>query len=57
MEYIALKTFGGQVSGKRGKPLTIKDKEIAKDLLNAGYIKPLKPIKRNAKVKGKETAG
>ena len=56
MEYIALKTFGGQVSGKRGKPLTIKDETIAKDLLNAGYIKPLKPIKRNAKAKGKETA-
>lgn len=56
MEFKVLKSFAGPViSAKRGKIINLTDKEAIKDFLNAGYIRPVKQEKSNAKVKGKET--
>ena len=41
MSYKALKSFSGVVSMKRGEVKDIKDQEIVKDLLRAGYIEDL----------------
>lgn len=38
MAYKALKSFSGLVSMRRGEERDIKDQEIVKDLLRAGYI-------------------
>ena len=38
-QYEALKSFGGKVSATKGRPVEIKDKAVAQDLLDAGYIK------------------
>lgn len=38
MDYRALKNFVGVLSMRKGEVKDIKDQEIAKDLLNAGYI-------------------
>lgn len=37
--------FSGIISMKKGEVKEIKDKKIAKDLLNAGYIEEVKPVK------------
>lgn len=38
-QYEALRSFGGKVSGTKGRPVEITDKKVAEDLLEAGYIK------------------
>lgn len=38
MAYKALKSFSGIVSMKKGETKEIKDQEVVKDLLQAGYI-------------------
>lgn len=38
MAYKALKSFSGIVSMRRGEEKDIKDQEVVKDLLRAGYI-------------------
>lgn len=48
--YKALKSFAGAVSMRKGEVKEINDKEIAKDLLNAGYIEEVKPAKKEKKV-------
>lgn len=37
--------FSGIISMKKGEVKEIKDKNIAKDLLKAGYIEEVKPVK------------
>lgn len=55
MEYEVLISFAGpEVFGARGKIIVIKDKALAKDFLDAGYIRPVKPVKQNTRAKGKE---
>ena len=44
--YKALKPFAGKVSMRKGEVKEINDKEIVKDLLNAGYIEEVKPEKK-----------
>ena len=44
--YKALKSFAGKVSMRKGEVKAINDKEIVKDLLNAGYIEEVKPEKK-----------
>lgn len=39
--YKALVTFSGLVSACKGKTINIENQEIAKDLLDAGYIEPV----------------
>lgn len=48
--YKALKSFAGAVSMRKGEVKEINDKEIVKDLLNAGYIEEVKPAKKEKKV-------
>lgn len=48
--YKALKSFAGVVSMRKGDVKEINDKEIVKDLLNAGYIEEVKPVKKQKKV-------
>lgn len=48
--YKALKSFAGKVSMRKGDVKEINDKEIVKDLLNAGYIEEVKPAKKEKKV-------
>ena len=44
--YKALVSFAGKVSMRKGDTKEINDKEAVKDLLNAGYIKEIKPAKK-----------
>ena len=44
--YKALKSFAGKVSMRKGEVKEINDKQIVKDLLNAGYIEEVKPEKK-----------
>ena len=44
--YKALKSCAGKVSMRKGEVKEINDKEIVKDLLNAGYIEEVKPEKK-----------
>lgn len=44
--YKALITFSGKVSMVKNQVKEIKDKEIIKDLLKAGYIEEVKPTKK-----------
>lgn len=50
MEYKALIGFSGAISMAQGEKREIKP-EIAKDLLNAGYIEAVKPAEKDAKPK------
>lgn len=43
--YRALVTFFGKISMTKGQEKEITDKEIAKDLLHAGYIEEVKTTK------------
>ena len=50
--YKALETFVGKISMVKGEVKEILDKEIANDLLKAGYIKELadnKPVENKVK--------
>lgn len=38
-QFEALRSFGGKVSGTKGRTVEITDKKVAEDLLAAGYIK------------------
>lgn len=44
--YKALVSFSGLISMSKGQVKEIKDKEIIKDLLKAGYIEEVKPTKK-----------
>lgn len=43
----ALKSFSGKVSMAKGQKKDIQDKEVIKDLLNAGYIEEIKEEVKN----------
>ena len=43
--YRANISFSGIISMKKGDVKEIKDKKIVKDLLKAGYIEEVKPVK------------
>lgn len=47
--YRAVKSFAGVVSMKKGEVKKINDKEIIRDLLNAGYIEAIKQAKKEKK--------
>ena len=49
--YKVLVSFAGAVCGTPGQTIDLKDPEIAKDLLKAGYIKELEPVQDPAPVK------
>ena len=44
--YKALIGFSGKISMTKGQIREIKNKEIVKDLLKAGYIEEIKPTKK-----------
>ena len=44
--YRALVGFSGLINMSKGEEREIKDKEIIKDLLQAGYIEEVKPTKK-----------
>ena len=44
--YKALGSFSGLISMAKGETREIKDKEIIKDLLKAGYIEEVKSTKK-----------
>ena len=52
--YRALKSFVGKISMVEGEVKEIVDKELIKDLTNAGYIVEEKPIKSEIKIKDKK---
>lgn len=56
MELEALKTFSGVISKKKGQVWDEKDSKLSKDLIAAGYAKPIKKEKKTATVKNKGTA-
>lgn len=41
----ALRTFTGVVSAVKGQTLDIPDRKVLKDLIDAGYVVSLRPIK------------
>ena len=43
--YRAKVCFSGLISMRKGEEKQIKDKKIVKDLLKAGYIEEIKPVK------------
>lgn len=47
--YKALKSFSGLVNMTKGEIKDLKDKNIIKDLLNAGYIEEVKEETKNIK--------
>ena len=55
--YKALVTFIGLVSAYKGQTINLENQEIAKDLLEAGYIEPVadKPKKETTKKAKEET--
>ena len=62
--YKATRTFGGIIRMRKGDVREIKDEEIAKDLLNAGYVieladesKPKTSSKKSTKKKDGESNG
>lgn len=52
--YKALKSFCGKVSMKKGETKDIDDKNVIKDLLNAGYIEEIKNESKKIVTKAKE---
>lgn len=53
MKYKALESFSGLVTGYKGEIITISNEEIAKDLLKANYIEPVKQAtKKSSKGEG-----
>ena len=44
MKYKALVTFTGNITKKKGDIFDLKDKEVAKDLLEAGFSEKAKNI-------------
>lgn len=57
MKYKALESFAGIVCGHPDEIITITNEEIAKDLLAAGYIEPVKVTTAKGRSKGVETDG
>lgn len=49
----AIESFAGKVSMTVGEVREIADEAIAKDLLNAGYVKEVKAAKAEAKPEAK----
>jgi hypothetical protein len=43
--YKAIVGFSGLITMKKGEIKEIKDKALVKDLLKAGYIEEVKPVK------------
>ena len=43
--YRAIRGFSGLITMKKNEVKEIKDKELVKDLLKAGYIEEVKPAK------------
>jgi hypothetical protein len=43
--YKAIVGFSGLINMKKGEIKEIKDKALVKDLLKAGYIEEVKPVK------------
>jgi hypothetical protein len=43
--YRAIIGFSGLINMKKGEVKEIKDKALVKDLLKAGYIEEVKPVK------------
>ena len=43
--YRAIVGFSGLINMKKGEIKEIKDKALVKDLLKAGYIEEVKPVK------------
>lgn len=56
MEFVALETFAGKVSAHKGATVIIKDKAVAKDLVKAGYVKPVNVKKTSKKAKAEAGA-
>jgi hypothetical protein len=52
--YKALVSFSGLVSMSKGQVKEIKDKEVIEDLLRAGYIEEVKPVKEVKTTKNKK---
>lgn len=53
MMYKALVGFSGKITMSKGEVMDIKDKELAVDLIRAGYIEPVeKPKKEKTSKKG-----
>lgn len=52
--YKALIGFSGKISMSKGQIKEIQDKEIIKDLLKAGYIEEVKPVKETKLTKKKK---
>lgn len=57
MKYKALISFVGKVTMAQDEIKEISDEEIIKDLLNAGYIKPVEETKDVKKEKEVKTEG
>ena len=53
--YKVLVSFAGAVCGTPGQTININDPAIAKDLLKAGYIKELEPVRDPAPAPAKTT--
>lgn len=52
--YKALISFSGKVSMSKGQVREIEDKEVIKDLLNAGYIEEVKTKAETKPIKKKD---
>lgn len=52
--YRALVSFSGKLAMSKGKVMEIKDKELVKSLLNAGYIEEVKTKAETKPTKKKE---
>ena len=50
----ALKSFSGVITMNKGQVKEIKDKNIIKNLLDAGYIEEIKPVKEVKTTKKKK---
>ena len=44
--YKALKSFSGIITMNKGQVKEITNKEVVKNLLEAGYIEEIKPVKK-----------
>lgn len=54
MKYKALVSFTGKVSMTMDEVREISDKSVAKDLLQAGYIEEIKPVKKISQSKSRK---
>lgn len=49
--YKALKSFSGKISMRKNEERAITDKKVIADLVKAGYIEEIKPLKNPIKKK------